>query len=283
MLIRGRLVDKVRILALLIAAPFLVISCGGKEAATPDPDRFIAAADSASLAIEGKLAILRDTANRPSPFFDTLYSYYAAARRLEVEKRLDADSISRAAVLAVDNVKDAALRQRGISTLNAFLGRDSLRLVRREQLRGALKGSLTVMLDSAALPPKERPGVISELTALSRFEPDYRRELDSLTQNTILVELEILELMNSAGSRIKVEEVLKFADANDLARYQMLTTRLGELAAAQQLLVDRITYGVGASEDSLASATAKISQDTAGAQPAPRPPVQSWPDAVRIQ
>lgn len=283
MLIRGRLVDKVRILALLIAAPFVVISCGGKDAAAPNPDRFIAAADSASQAIDGKLAVVRDTANRPSPFFDTLYFYYAAGRRLEVEKRLDADSLSRAAVLAVDNVKDAALRQRGINTLNAYLERDSLRLLRREQLRNMLNGSLTRMLDSAALPQKERTTVISRLTALERFEPDYRRELDSLTHNTIFVEREILDLMNSAGSRIKVEEVLKFADANDLARYQMLTTRLGELAAAQQLLVGRITYGVGASEDSLASATAKSSQDTAGAQPAPRPPVQSWPDAVRIQ
>ncbi|HET6511571.1 MAG TPA: hypothetical protein VFH43_05230 [Candidatus Kapabacteria bacterium] len=271
----SRLVDKVWILALVFTAPFFLFSCGGgEELPELDPEQIIAAADSANNALNGKLAVMRDSTNKPSLFFDTLYGYYASARMIEVQKRIDADSLSRAAVLAIHNVKDQPLRQNGLRTLSAFLQRDSLREAKLDSLRASLNSLMGKLLDSTALTPDERQGVIGELTTVKRFEPEYRRELDSLTHGTVQVELEILQFMEEASRRIRFEEVLKFTDANDLARYQSLTTRLGELAAAQQVLVDRITYGIQPVEDTSAVDTTS---------PKAQPRAQSWPDAVRVQ
>jgi hypothetical protein len=275
----GKLVDKVWILALLLIASFSLAACGGKEQPSLSTDRVIEAADSASQALEGKLAIVRDTANRPSIFFDTLYRYYASARMIEVEKRLDADSLARAAVLAIDNVKDAALRRRSVSTLNAFLRRDSIRASKRDSLRNSLAQWMTKRLDSTSFQPNDRASVIQALTSRMRFEPDYRRELDSLTHNTIAVELEMLNFLENASRRIKFEEVLKFSDANDLAQYQAFSVRLAELATSQQVLVDRITYGIQPTQNSSSGVKDSVSESPVPAQPR----VQTWPDAVKVQ
>lgn len=274
----SKLVDKVRILALFLSALFALDSCGDHDA-RPDlePAQIIAAADSADNALNGKLAVMRDSMYRPSLFFDTLYRYYAFARMVEVQKRIDADSLSRAAVLAIYNVKDAGVRRVGMQRLNSFLHRDSIRTVRIDSLRRALPAVMASMLDSSSLTPEEKQNIIAELSSLRRFEPEYRRELDSLTHGTVQVELELLRFMDEASKRIRFEEVLRFADANDLARYQALTSKLGELATAQQILVDRITYGVLPPEDTLATDSAAVKPS-----PEPRQPVQTWPDAVRM-
>ncbi len=275
----SKLVDKVWILALVFAAPFLLLSCAGTdELPELEPEQVIAAADSAESALNGKLAVLRDSTNIPSIFFDTLYHYYASARMIEVQKRIDADSLSRAAVLAIHNVKDQGLRRDGITALNSFLQRDSIREAILDSLRGSLSTLMAGLLDSTSLAIDAMKEVLGELTTIRRFEPEYRSELDSLTNGTVQLEIEILQFMEEAARRIRFEEVLRFTDANDLARYQALTTRLGQLAMAQQVLVDRITYGIQPPKDGLNADTA------AGTPPTPvKPRVQSWPDAVRVQ
>lgn len=272
----GKLVVKVWILALLLLAPFTSISCGGDELPEVDPTDVIAAADSAGRALVGELAIVRDTANLPSIYFDTIYRYYAAARLIEREKRHAADSLVKLGVLAIDNVKTPALRQNGRQSLYLFLHRDSVLAVRRDSLSRGLRSALAAMLDSTTLAAEDLDELIAELTARHRFEPEWRTTLDSLTRSTVLIELEILNFLDSVGRRVQVDEVLKFTTANDMVQYQSLTTRLSEVAVAQQDLVDRITYGMPLPADSLGQ---KVDTPAGVTRQSP----QSWPGAVRVQ
>ena len=270
-------VVKVWILALLCAATGLLASCGGDELPEVDPVNVIAAADSAGRALSGEISILRDTANRPSHYFDTLYRYYAAARLIERDKRLNADSLSRAGVLAIDNLKNAATRANGRNVLRAFLTRDSLQVVRRDALASTLRASLLGLLDSTSIDSTEKEQLITQLTASHRFEPAWRTRLDSLTRETVRIELAILDFLDTASSRIRVEEVLKFSQANDIAQYQAMTTQLGQLALQQQELVDRVTFGIPLTPED----TARQGADSVAARPAQ--PSPTWPEAIKVQ
>jgi hypothetical protein len=276
-MLRGKQVEKGRILALLLIATFWLASCAGDERVELDPSNVIAAADSAGKVLSGELTIRRDSANVPSIYFDTLYRYYAGARLLEREKRLDADSLVRVGVLAIDNVKDASLRKNGRRSLYAFLSRDSLRVARRDSLSIALRRTLEKMLDSTSLTSGARDQLVSDLTAKHRFEPEWRTTLDSLARSTVLTEVDILYFLDTVNRRVRIEDVLKFNEANDLAQYQAFTARLSQLASAQQDLVDRITFGVPLT----AQDTVRQKADSVAAKS--QQPPQTWPGAVRIQ
>lgn len=271
---RGKLVDKGWILALLLTASLALEACGGEPLETVDPATVIAAADSAERSLSGELSIKRDSLLRPSIYFDTLLLYYSAARMIEREKRLDADSLARIAVLAIDNIKDEGSRNVGAAALRAFASRDSVRAARRESLASSLANSLKTMLDSSAMDAEDRTAMIAEVTSRKRFEPGWRTRLDQLTLATVKTELDILRLLDTAGRRVQIEESIQFLHPADLANYQSLTSRLGQLAAEQQSLVDAVTYGA---DPKLPAQT----QDTLASAPAA--PKVSWPEAVRVR
>jgi hypothetical protein len=270
-------VVKVWILALLCAATCGLSSCGGEDLTDVDPANVIAAADSAGEALDGELDIRRDSLNRPSIYFDTLYSYYARARFLERDKRLDADSLAKAGVLAIDNVKDAAARSSGMRILQSFVGRDSLRSLQRDSIASALRLSMLRLLDSTSMDSVEKQELVARLTARDRFEPIWRSRLDSLTRETVMIEQSILHFIDTASKRIRIEEVLKFSDANDIAQYNALTARLGQLAMAQQELVDRVTFGIPMTAED----TMRQRADSVAARPSQ--PVPTWPGAIKVQ
>ncbi|HET6511199.1 MAG TPA: hypothetical protein VFH43_03335 [Candidatus Kapabacteria bacterium] len=268
---------KVWILALLAAATMTLAACGGDELPDVDPSDVLAAADSAGRALSGELSIQPDTAAKPSIYFDTLYRYYASARLIERDKRLDADSLSRAGVLAIDNVKDAPTRNHGKSILRAFLTRDSLRVVKRDSIASDLRRSMLRLLDSTAMDSVGKEDLIAKLTSRDRFEPVWRTQLDSLMRETVRIEFAILDFLDTAARRVRIEDVLKFTDGNDIAQYQAMTTRLGQLAMAQQGLVDRVTFGIPITP----ADSARQQVDSVAARPAqPKP---TWPGAIRVQ
>lgn len=182
------------------------------------------------------------TPTKHSPFFDSVYTYHLASFMLERDRRIWQDSVIHVIDLQVKSLADAERRKMMLRVFDADsvkqeffrLRLDSIFLIYASFIKRV--GDSVFREDSNA-----RHLFLSRLIQLQRFQPVWRPQYDSLETAILDHERNLVRLVDTSSSDIRMDSVIRFEDPVQEATYRDLVQELEALSTKEQVILQEIT------------------------------------------
>lgn len=211
----------------------LIVGCGGKRQAPPEPGALADAADSARIAVWQPAEARGDTLHH-SAFYDNVLSYVRQSVAVEREKREYAQAISSLTPLTSVHLESNKYRRMAIDSLGRYTNHALSWSSSLDALFTRYEGFVRHTLDTLYHDSVRYAAQLPDILRRDLFYPAWRPHYDSVEAAIIAHTLDILHLIDSNTQEITFEGDLRFTDPSTADAYDSLRKVLDSLGDEEQ-------------------------------------------------